>query len=154
MQVRGNSYSSLRTKKGKPKSSGRLPSGLKHPNVSQQNLSSLTICNSSLFRRWSDVSSQIPPRPSCANLFAYWIYETYKKGHIRHISNESWIYNSGSTVYVFIMKRELTLRRRSTRATVYSGQWRSSLRGAVQQFALLLVVRIDRDAYTWKTAKW
>jgi len=42
------------------------------------------------------------------------------------------------------------LHTRSTRATESCGQWRSSLRGAVRQFAHLLVEQIGPDAGTWK----
>ena len=57
----------------------------------------------------------------------------------------------GSMIYFAVMEREtLTSHTRSTRATESCGQWRSSLRGAVRQFAHLLVERIGPDAGTWR----
>ena len=47
-------------------------------------------------------------------------------------------------------KWTLTSRRRNTRATVSCGQWRPNLRGAVQQFARLLVGQTALNACTWR----
>jgi hypothetical protein len=62
---------------------------------------------------------------------------------------------SGSTICFVVMEggKTLTLRTRSTRATGSCGQWRSSPREAVQQFAPLLVGRIGPDAGTWRVRK-
>ena len=66
------------------------------------------------------------------------------------LMNHKYGQKSGS----IITEREtLTLHTRSTRATGCCGQWRSSPREAVQQFAPLLVGRIGPDAGTCRVRK-
>ena len=160
-KVQGNSHSSLNKKRtfmwNQTKKSGKrlywprsseyilyvtaksFPSWLYATRVSSENESARPV-------RYH----QHPRAP--ADLFAESIEQRTSSDIL--LMNHKYGQKSGSTIYFVIMEREtLTLRTRSTRATGCCGQWRSSPREAVQQFAPLLVGRIGPDAGTWRVRK-
>lgn len=161
--MQGNSHSSLNKKKEhlceiRLKKVGRGSTGPVHLNIyysmSQQNLFPLGLYAT---RVSSENESARPVRynqhpRAPADLFAESIEQRTSSDIL--LMTHKYGQKSGSTIYFVITEREiLTLRTRSTRATGCCGQWRSSPREAVQQFAPLLVGRIDPDAGTWRVRK-